>query len=199
MIRIYLEPASTPRPVGLGLSGARATIKILFSCVFGKFWVPGIVPSSIAEQSFEGDIQVRTTSHPLSESKGDATGPASARERTSTRYTTGSESVTESASSWANTDRGSATDSTRTRASTKRSASLGMEATLTDREPHDQPPKSRRDTTGFESARESEKAGASAKRNASLGVEATPTDRREPPRKRESCKFHHRSNEWRLC
>ena len=73
-------------------------------------------------------------------SKKDTTGLESARGSASTRDVTGSEIPRESARVWANTDGGSATKSTRTRASAKRDASLGVEATLTEREPHNHLP-----------------------------------------------------------
>ena len=120
--------------------------------------------------------------HMSMESRRDHTGPESSRE--SAR-----------ASARASTGRGGARESTSTRASAKNDASLGVEATLTDREPRDYlPTESRRDHTGPESSRKSARASSrastgrggareststrsSAKRDASLGVEATRTDR----------------------
>ena len=125
------------------LSKARATIRRVLLCVLGSIGVSRILLSSTAEQSFEGDVQVRTKSRLSKENKGNATGPESARESASTRDIIG---------------RGSATESASTRASAKRDASLGIKATLTDRNPHDHLPTSKRDTNGAESARESASA-----------------------------------------
>ena len=62
------------------------------------------------------------------------------------RDTTGPERARQNGSAWGNTSRGSAAESANTKASAKRDASLGVEATLIDREPHDSLPKSRRDS-----------------------------------------------------
>ena len=67
-----------------GLSEDRATIRRLLFCVLKKLKFYGILPSrKKAEQSFEGDIHIRTKSHLPNESRGDTTGPEIARDSAS--------------------------------------------------------------------------------------------------------------------
>ena len=58
-----------------GLSGARATIRRLLFCVLEKLGFSRIPLSSTAEQSFVGDVRVRTTSHRSKRALGRAPAP----------------------------------------------------------------------------------------------------------------------------
>ena len=119
-----------------GLSGARATIRKLLFCVLENLGFSGILSSRTAEQSAAGDFRVRTKSHLSKDSRRDTIDPERTRESARTQINTGRESAREGTS---------------TRASAKKDVVLGVEVTLTDREPHDYLPKnSKRDSRSRE-------------------------------------------------